>query len=125
MFLENVDTIIAGDFTGSLIEHCPGIAAYRDATQLVRDRVFRNERVLEMEAAGYRAIQGLLDILLPAAIANSPRGYDSHVIALTGVRVRPEMTTYQRVLACTDFVSGMTDRSCVELFQKLSGRSVT
>ena len=30
---------------------------------------------------------------------------------------------YQRILACTDYVSGMTDRYCVELFQRLSGRA--
>lgn len=122
VFREHVDAIIEGTFDGSLIDHCPAGPSYNEATRLVREKVFCNERVLEMEAAGYSAIQGLLDILLPAVMVNAPKGYDSHVIKLTGIRVQPEMTPYQRILACTDYVSGMTDRSCLDVYRKLSGR---
>jgi dGTPase len=124
VFADNTTAIIDGTFTGSLIDHCPASEPYAAATQLVREKVFDNERVIEMEAAGYSAIQGLLDILLPAAMVNSPKGYDSHVLKLTDIRITPSMTPYQRILACTDYVSGMTDRYCLELFQKLSGRGV-
>lgn len=124
VFHENTDSIIGGTFTGSLIDHCPVAEAHRAATQVVRERVFCNERVLEMEAAGYSAIQGLLDILLPASMENSPKGYESHVLKLTNIRIDPAMSPYRRILACTDYVSGMTDRYCLELFQKLSGRGV-
>lgn len=124
VFSDNSQAIIDGSFSGSLIDHCPASEPYKAATQLVRDRVFQNERVLEMEAAGYSAIQGLLDIVLPGAMVNSPKGFDSHVQHLTGIAVTPDMTPYQRILACTDYVSGMTDRYCLELFQKLSGRGI-
>ncbi len=122
VFRQNTTAIIDGTFEGSLIKHCPAAEAYTAATGLVRERVFFNERVLEMEAAGYSAIQGLLDILLPAALAESPDGYDAHVLKLTGIQTLSGLSAYQRILACTDFVSGMTDRSCLALFQKLCGR---
>jgi len=122
VFRQNTAAIIDGTFDGSLIKHCPAAEAYAAATSLVRERVFFNERVLEMEAAGYAAIQGLLDVLLPAAMAESPDGYDSHVVKLTGIQTVSGLSAYKRILACTDYVSGMTDRSCLGLFQKLSGR---
>ena len=124
VFRQNTTAIIDGTFEGSLIKHCPAAEGYAAATSLVRELVFFNERVLEMEAAGYSAIQGLLDILLPAVMADSADGYDSHVLRLTGIKPTEEMLAYQRILACTDYVSGMTDRYCLELFQKLSGRGV-
>jgi dGTPase len=31
------------------------------------------------------------------------------------------MTPYERLLAITDYVSGMTDRFAVQLYQRLSG----
>jgi dGTP triphosphohydrolase len=34
------------------------------------------------------------------------------------------MSLYQKLLACTDNVSGMTDRYCIELFGKLSGHAL-
>jgi dGTPase len=124
VFQENMTAIMEGTFAGSLIDHCPASKPYAEATRIVREKVFRNERVLEMEAAGYSAIQGLLDLLLPAVMVNSPTGFDSHVRRLTDIRISPQMTAYQRILACTDFVSGMTDRTCLTLFQKLSGHSL-
>lgn len=123
VFKDNIAAIIDGTFTGSLIDHCASNDAYCAATKITREKVFHNERVLAMEAAGYSAIQGLLDILLPAAFSDEPRGFDAHVRRLTGVVLEESMSGYQRVLACTDYVSSMTDRHCLELFQTLSGRA--
>ena len=124
VFLDNITAIVSGSFVGSLIDHCESHDAYQAATSITRERVFHNERVLAMEAAGYSAIQGLLDILLSAAFSDEKRGYDVHVRRLTGVTLEPSMTSYQRILACTDYVSGMTDRYCLELFETLTGHGV-
>lgn len=123
-FHHHAGELVDGTFQGSLIDHCAAREPAARATELVRERVFCNERVLESEAAGYSAIQGLLDILLPAAMVNAPKGYEGHVLKLTGVRTTPRMTPYQRILACTDYVSGLTDRACLELYRKLSGHGV-
>lgn len=124
LFHENSDAIVDGTFSGSLIGQCPSADRYRDAKDLVVRRVFRNERVLELEAAGYRAIQGLLNILVPAALTDNRDGFQSHVLALAGLSLDESMSKYQRILAATDYVSGLTDRYCLELYRKLSGHGV-
>ena len=121
VFRENVDQILDGTFCGSLIDHCASGEPYREAKDLVCRRVFQSPRVLELEAAGYQAIQGLMNMLVPAVLADLPNRFQKHLIQLTGVRVSDQMTAYQKLLACTDNVSGMTDRYCIEQFQKLSG----
>jgi dGTPase len=122
-FLEHSDQIIQGHYSRSLISDCPASESYTIAKRTVGRRVFESARVLEMEAAGYQAIQGLLNILVPAALSAAPSGFESHVLALTGLNARRDGSEYQRILACTDYVSGMTDRYCLELFQKLSGKT--
>jgi dGTPase len=123
IFLNSLDDILNGQFTGSLIAQCPAHNNYSRAKKIAFKQVFNCDRVLEMEAAGYRAIQGLLDILARAALSPAPSGFDSHVLKLTRLRITDGQTAYQKLLACTDNVSGMTDRYCIELFGKLSGHA--
>lgn len=123
VFQSHIGSILNGSFCGALIKQVPSAEPYSRAKQVAYERVFNSERVLELEAAGYRAIQGLLEILAAAALAESPSSFDSHVRKLTRLRIDDEMTVYQKLLACTDKVSGMTDRYCIDLFRKLSGHA--
>ena len=124
IFEANVREILDGDFCGSLVEQVPAAEAYSQAKQVAFQHVFNSERVLELEAAGYRAIQGLMDILTSAALAEHPDSFDQHVRKLVRLRITADMSPYQKLLACTDKVSGMTDRYCIELFRKLSGHAM-
>ena len=111
-------------FQGTLVKQVPAAEAYANAKAVAFRQVFNSERVLELEATGYRAIQGLMEILTAAALAESPTGFDSHVRKLVKLQITDDMSLYERLLACTDKVSGMTDRYCIELFRKLSGHAL-
>ena len=124
VFQTHMNSILDGSFIGPLIKQVPAAEPYSEAKKVAVRQVFNSERVLELEAAGYRAIQGLLDILTSAALAESPSSYDQHVGKLTKLRIEEDMTAYQKLLACTDKVSGMTDRYCIELYRKLSGHAL-
>lgn len=121
VYRENLPAIVEGTFRGSLVEQCASADPYQQARRLVRERVFNSLRVLELEAAGYKAIQGLLHMLAAAVLSSAPDRFQQHLLKLSGVAVTSEMSVYQKLLACTDNVSGMTDRYCVEQYQKLSG----
>ncbi len=123
IFRQNAGRILEGTFSESLIKHIPSGAAHQLAKQVSVQHVFNSERVLELEAAGYRAIQGLMDILSGAALTETPTGFDSHVRRLTGLRLDEDQSLYEKLLACTDNVSGMTDRYCVALYHRLSGQA--
>lgn len=124
VFQENLKAILQGDFHGSLIDKVPSADAYKATKRIAFDKVFNSERVLELEASGYKAIQGLLNILSTAALADSPSSFDWHIQKLTKLQINDEMSMYQKLLACTDRVSGMTDRYCIELFRSLSGHAI-
>ncbi len=124
VFQAHISSILDGSFRGPLIKQVPSAEPYSMAKQVAYRQVFNSERVLELEAAGYRAIQGLLEILTSAALTDSPNSFDQHVRKLTRLRTDDDMSLYQKLLACTDNVSGMTDRYCIELFGKLSGHAL-
>jgi dGTPase len=124
VFQGHTESILDGTFEGSLIKLVPSFKPYSKAKRVACEQVFNSERVLELEAAGYRAIQGLLEILTAAAMAESPNSFDNHVRKLTHLQIDESMSQYQKLLACTDKVSGMTDRYCIDLFRKLSGHAL-
>lgn len=124
VFQTHISSILDGSFRGPLIKQVPSAEPYSMAKKTACQQVFNSERVLELEAAGYRAIQGLLEILAAAALSDSPNSFDQHVRKLTNLRIEDGMPLYQKLLACTDKVSGMTDRYCIELYRKLSGHAL-
>jgi dGTPase len=123
VFQSHMTSILDGSFTGPLIDQTPAASHYKTAKKISLQHVFNSERVLELEAAGYQAIQGLMRILVTSALTDSPSGFDLHIRKLTKLRIDEDQSIYQKLLACTDKVSGMTDRYCVELFRKLSGHA--
>ncbi|HAD61170.1 MAG TPA: hypothetical protein DCG12_18165 [Planctomycetaceae bacterium] len=123
VFQSQQAAILEGTFDGSLIDLIAVADAYKAAKSIAVERIFNSPRVLELEAAGYRAIQGLMQVLTSAALAESPSGFDLHIRKLNNLEITDEMSTYQKLVACTDQVSGMTDRYCVELFRRVSGQA--
>lgn len=119
VFRDSAADILKGNFRGALIKHIPAAVPYAWAKRVAFERVFNSRRVLELEATGYQAIQGLMNVLTEAALSPSPTAFDMHVRKIVNLNISDEMSAYQRLLACTDKVSGMTDRYCLELFQKL------
>lgn len=123
VFQSHLSEILEGNFYGSLIDYVDAAEPYVATKRIAFDKVFNSERVLELEAAGYKAIQGLLAILSTAALAESPSSFDQHIRKLVKLQIEEGSSKYQKLLACTDKVSGMTDRYCVDLFRTLSGHT--
>lgn len=123
IFREHLGSILNGDFAGSLIGRIPAAKAHRQAKKIAVQHVFHSERVLELEATGYQAIQGLLNIISNAVLTDSPNGFNAHVRRLTGLQEDEHQSLYEKLLACTDHVSGMTDRHCIALYHRLSGQT--
>lgn len=137
VFEANIEHILNGTLHRSLIDLSDLSDAYKIVKNIVRDTAYKDHRVLEIEAAGFRVMGGLLDFFVPAVVANEktrsraesklfalfPKSYlqkpgheeDDAEIAVS------KLTTYQRILAVTDYVSGMTDSFAVDLYQKLAG----
>lgn len=130
-FEENLDEIEEGRFDVPLITVTPFAKRHKDLKAFEQKHVYTHERVLQIEYAGYKTIGGLLDMFGEAAVAEAPTRQQEKLLMLLpedlfdrpGIPMgnRLALSRYQRVLAVTDFVSGMTDSYAVELYQRLSG----
>ena len=137
VFLENEEAILAGEFEASLISRTPASVPLKKIVERSRKRLYANPRGLEIEAAGFEVIGGLLDLFvkaveaLAAACAKGegipPRWHNLLQIipeAFIGPDRIPAPDAYTRLLRMTDYVSGMTDSSAVSLYKKLRGISL-
>jgi dGTPase len=131
VFRERLDEIENGTFDGPLIEHSDFAGEHAKLVTFERENVYNDRRAVKIEYAGYGTISGLLDMFCDAALAAKPSRQQKKLLSLLPADQfdRPDLPPgdhrrlprYQRVLAVTDYVSGMTDSYAVDLYQQLSG----
>lgn len=146
----HLDELREGTFRKALIDAVeetePELyAAFGALGTEARNKVYVDERVLQVEYAGFKVIGGLLDEFMGAMPPELEQGGQ---LSRSGEKlfklfprkylvVRPDLygtleapspqeavlrlTPYERVLAITDYVSGMTDSYALELHQILTG----
>jgi len=126
IFLEHEQEILAGTFTGSLVDHLPAPLgdAYRECAAVACGRIYRCKEVTNVDLAGYRIIYTLLDLMIEAVLAPE-KAYSS--LLLTQVPSQYEIGAERlgdRLMAVLDFLSGMTDVYALDLFRKINGHSL-
>lgn len=124
VFASHQTEILDGRYTGSLVAGCPSAAAYQTAKDVAIKEYFNSEIVLAMEATGYRAIQGLLELLSDAVTTSRQSSFDQHVVKLLKVRIPEEASLYQRLLGSSDCISSLTDRHTIQLYRTLTGHAL-
>jgi dGTPase len=95
------------------------------------NKIYRARPVMEIEAAGFEALPGLMDEFTRAALQlarkNQPRK-SATVARLMPAEVAQVVTTtqdtYTLLRLVIDLVSGLTDRHALALFRKIKGISV-
>ena len=132
-FLDYEGELLDGSFRSELLDEIPARDAVAKMKDLGYGRVYVAEQVLEIEAAGFRVLGGLLQFFVEAVeeVATSPK---PSLSAKTLVRLlpkqflgmdgKPDPDPYTRLIQLTDFVSGMTDSYAVSLYKKLTGISL-
>ena len=125
-FVENEDDILAGRFSGTLIEHIspPQRDAYRLCMDVSSRKIYRSKPVLDVELSGYTIMETLLERMTEAVL--HPDRYNSRQL-IDRVSSQydissPELDT--RLMAVIDYISGMTDVYALDIFQKISGISL-
>lgn len=133
-FMEHEDTILAGEFQEELLDSIPAAADMRALKECGETQIYIARPVVEVEAAGFEVLGGLLerfvatvnDLAVHGAQASPKSRMLIHLIPepFAGPGRQPLADPYRRLLAVTDFVSGMTDSYAVTLFKKLTGISL-
>lgn len=132
-FIRHHDELLAGTWKTPLTE----TIRQKDILQQIRKRstsgIYNHPSVAEIVGAGFELVTGMLDIFVPCVsemdrekCGGSPASYRSRRISA----MLPEMlyhspgSAYCRLLGILDYISGMSDRSAVSLYQKLKGISL-
>lgn len=125
-FINNEEAILAGTMEKSLVKAMDReeAMAYENARKVSFDKIYFAKEVLDIEFAGFRIFEYLLETLIEAQLhpnrsysklwfARIPEQYDMH---------RPTM--YGKIQSALDYISGMTDVYALDLYRKLTGMSL-
>ena len=129
IFIQNEEAILNGTFTKSLIDLSKYKAAVEDIKKTTMERVYKSRKVVEIEAAGFIVLAGLMDVFINAVnnlYENNPTSYDGLILDLLpteyiGDNRQPDESLYKRVLKVCAYVSSMTDSYAISLYKKLKG----
>jgi dGTPase len=126
VFWEKQDDILSGNFQQPLIDHVhPSSQA---AIKIIKEESIRNiyndRSVVEIEISGYQIIGTLLEVFIEAML-NPKEGISKKMLMLIPDQYRGNhATTYEKVQAVVDFVSGMTDLYALDLYRKIKGINI-
>ena len=126
VFLNNETEILSGTFEGALIKHIserPG-KAYKHCSEVSFSKIYRSRDVLDIELAGFRFINTLLELMIDA-VTSPEKAYSQLLInRVSGQYNIKAPALYERVQAVLDYISGMTDVFALDLYRKINGNSL-
>lgn len=127
-FLEREEAIMAGRHRAALLDCLPEAPALSAIETLTRELVFRTPERTQNEIAGGAVIRSLVSAFAgavaeeeAAALGNGPLSPRAEALLRLLPGRRPGESRYERLLAVTDFVSGMTDSYAINQFRLISG----
>ena len=129
VFRDRHDELLAGTLDAPLLDHIDGAQDFRRFRQLAADRLYDERSKLELQVAGFEIIGWLLQALCEAvermAAGTGASERARMLVGLIPAGPQPLHTRgrYERLLAVTDFVAGMTDTYALELYRRLRGFS--
>ncbi|HEY5508177.1 MAG TPA: deoxyguanosinetriphosphate triphosphohydrolase [Paludibacter sp.] len=126
VFAEHEAAILGGTFDSSLIKHLPEqtAAAYENCSKIAFKKIYRSSEVLDVELAGYKIILTLLDNLV-TAVLSPEKAYSQQLLMRIPEQFETSSeTTYCKIMAVLDYISGMTDIYALDLYRKITGMSI-
>lgn len=130
MFTDYEQPLLNGSFRYNLIDLTKFKDAVDNAKYCGREKVYNSGGTIKLEIAGTSIISGLLNIFADVMVdlidvsfdCAKLRGKSQRLARLMRGSLRqPLWDSYDALFCVTDFVSGMTDRFAVELYQTLTG----
>lgn len=130
-FLKNEEGLLSGTYDKALADQIEASSVLEEIKMLSIHKIYRSRKVIEIEAAGYRVLTGLLEVFVPAIVSQyeGNKTYRNQLaIRLLPSDVsqllRDEDTLYGQIRVLLDFVSGMTDSYAVNLHRRINGTSL-
>ena len=126
VFAEHEVAILNGTFDSSLIKHLPEqtAVAYETCSKTAFKKIYRSSEVLDVELGGYKIILTLLDNLV-TAVLSPEKAYSQQLLMRIPEQFETNSeSTYGKIMAVLDYISGMTDIYALDLYRKITGMSI-
>jgi len=123
IFLKNMDQILRGETTPSLLKMLEGSSkeAMAEIKKISVSKIYKDPAVIQIEIAGYKILGTLLDEFTPAILdPKDPLSEKLLSIIPQQYHLRSE-DLYEQLQTIVDFVSGMTDLYALDLYRKITG----
>jgi len=124
IFKENMHDILQGDLNMGI----PDIIgerhpAWKEMESFSFNSIYQNNKVLEIEVAGFNVLYALLEHFLPTALDRSGSEKIKMIRRLIPSQFMPTdgESIYEKVMHIIDYVSGMTDLYATDLYRKITG----
>lgn len=132
-FIQHENDIMQGKCTVDLLSLIPSSKALSEIKSYAYDNIYVSKPVLEVGIAGHEIIEGLLKAFVGAVNQEYYSGATSKSRMLLSFlpdqfldkNRKLDEDPYIRILKITDFISGMTDRYAVRVYQMISGAHLT
>ena len=122
-FVEHENEILNGTFQSALIKELPQTTAnaYKKCSETAVKKIYRSQEVLDVELAGYKIIMTLLEHFVEAVLFPE-KAYSKQLLMRFPDQFETENpTTYGKIMAVLDYISGMTDVYALDLYRKITG----
>ena len=128
-FLANEEGILSGDYDISLTDDIQASPALEEIKNVSIEKIYRAQHVVEIEAAGFNVLNGLLESFVPAILSKSSMTKKQSIaFRLLPSDLKDEIKeskdTYTSLRALLDYISGLTDSNAMSLYRKLTGISL-
>jgi dGTPase len=141
VFVRHQDAFLSGTFERSLIDAIPEVlrVAMEEISRISVAKIYNAPSVIQIEVAGYKVMEGLLEEFIPAYLNPNKSPYEKKLVALMPkqfyvvdnehgksdpqAKIDQHAQVYAKIRSVLDFVSGMTDIYAVELYRKIKGIS--
>ncbi|MCJ8163903.1 dNTP triphosphohydrolase [Pontibacter sp. E15-1] len=123
IFLEHEQEILRGTYDQPLINELACKSVLDQIKNLSVRLIYQNRPVLEIEAAGFEVLGGLLDACVKAVFHPESKHHRKLAALIPPHYLQlPEGTAaYERILHITDFVASLTDQAALGLYRKIKG----
>jgi dGTPase len=121
VFEDRKDEVARGAWGGSLTQEIPSAAALEAIGEVSRRKLYRYRPVLEIEAAGFEVIDGVLEMLVDAALSPRDARRQARLELFPELDLPQDLTRYDVLRRITDYVAGMTDSFAVSTYRRLRG----
>lgn len=129
LFLDNEEGILSGSYDISLTDEIHAEPALAQIREVSINKIYRSRNVLEIEAAGFNVLNGLLEAFVPAALNKGKMSKRQSVsFRLLPDDLKEEIGSakdaYEVLRSLLDYISGLTDSNAMSLYRKLMGISL-